>query len=239
MAIIKVKSLDDISLPNKPVRQGNNGYIFAYHEKYFKLLSLIYMNLDDKDNLRRLDILKKLSELKGTKYLVLPEDIYITEEQVLGYTMKIYPGKEFTFLLDSDSYDILVEAVARLLKEIRILSNLGILDLDICSSNILYDKYNLYLLDFDSSIMYGDKEEAYRLMGASLISLVLGKILDIENLELFYDIDINYMKREIDCLRSTNYMGLLGLLRLKTERILKREVRNIGDIRRVLKKDND
>lgn len=236
MGIIKVNSLEEIGLPNKNIMQGNNGYIFNYGNEYFKLLNPRYMNLDERVNFNRLRILEQLSDLKGTKYLVLPKDIYVTDKEIFGYTMDICPGKKFDFLLDSVSYDLVVNAVINLLEDIRKLCNLGILNIDICSSNVLFDDINLYLLDFDNSVYFDDKEKAYLLMAASLVNLSLGKILDLDRLEWFLDIDINYMKEGIDRLESSNYQGFLWLIKAKTRGILGKESLTIGDIRRCLRK---
>lgn len=236
MAIIKVNSLEEIELPNRSIIDGNNGYIFKYGSRYFKLLSFRYMNLDERVNFNRLRILEQISVLKGTKYLVLPKDIYMTDKEIFGYTMDICPGKEFNFLLDGVSYDLAVNAVLNLLEDIKKLSDLGILNLDICSSNILFDDINLYWLDFDNSVYFDDKEKAYLMMATSLVNLSLGKILDLNRLELFDDIDINYMKAKIDGLESSNYKGFLWLIKAKTQEILGKESLTVGDMRRVLKK---
>lgn len=236
MAIRRVSSLEELDLPNKYIYQGNNGYIYNFKDKYFKVLDEEYMSLDNRNNQGRLDILGRLSELENTKYLVLPEDIYVTDSKILGYTMRICPGKEFIYLDDNVSYDKLVLGIINLLFDIEILSNKGLLDLDICSSNIFFDGVNLYLLDFDGTIRFDDKRKAYLLMGMSLINLCIGKIMDSDRLEWFKDIDIDYMWEKMNRLESSNYIGLLWLIKLKMSRALGKDVETLGDIRRVLRR---
>lgn len=225
-----------MNLPNRSLKEGNNGYIFNFKDKYFKLLSLRYMSLEEKSNQRRLEILERLSKIENSKYLVLSEDIYITNREVLGYSMRICPGKEFIYLDDDVSYDKVVLALMNILKEIEILSRMGILDLDICSRNVFFDGDNLYLLDFDGSVYFEDSREAYLLMGTSLVNLCLGEIMDSDNLEWFKDIDIDYMIEKINRLESSNYRGLFWLIKLKMSKTLGKDIETLGDIRRVLKR---
>ena len=150
--------------------------------------------------------------------------------------MRICPGKEFIYLDDNVSYDKLVLGIINLLFDIEILSNKGLLDLDICSSNIFFDGVNLYLLDFDGTISFDDKRKAYLLMGMSLINLCIGKIMDSDRLEWFKDIDIDYMWEKMNRLESSNYIGLLWLIKLKMSRVLGKDVETLGDIRRVLRR---
>ena len=179
-----------------------------------------------------MDIEKLLHSMNS----MLPEDIYITDSKILGYTMRICPGIEFIYLDDDVSYDKLVLGIINLLLDIETLSNKGLLDLDICSSNVFFDGGNLYLLDFDGTISFDDKKKAYLLMGMSLINLCIGKIMDSDNLEWFKDIDIDYMWEKMNRLESSNYIGLLWLIKLKMSMVLGEDIKTLGDIRKVLRR---
>ena len=73
-------------------------------------------------------------------------------------------------------------------------------------------------------------------MGMSLINLCIGKIMDSDRLEWFKDIDIDYMWEKMNRLESSNYIGLLWLIKLKMSRVLGKDVETLGDIRRVLRR---
>ena len=73
-------------------------------------------------------------------------------------------------------------------------------------------------------------------MGMSLINLCIGKIMDSDRLEWFKDIDIDYMWEKMSRLESSNYIGLLWLIKLKMSRALGKDVETLGDIRRVLRR---
>ena len=235
MAIIRVKSIDDLELPNRPIHYGSNSYIYRFQEKYFKLFHPALMDLEAKNNKNRLMILKTLMDNKSFKYLILPEDIYVTDSSFLGYTMPICLGKPLDTFLDTMSYKMIIEALKDLLVEIEKLSNLGLFNPDIWSDNVLFDGKKFYLIDLDNSYFYDDKLIAYRSMGFTLFNLVLDKMVEIDNLNLWHDIDINYMRKEIESLNSDDYIDCLSLVIFKLERIYNRKIENIGDIRAALK----
>lgn len=94
MAIVKVKSINDIKLPDIPKIKGDNGEIYQYTPSlYFKKIPFNKGDLTLKENQERLEILTKVMNLQGTKYLILPQNIYITDDTLLGYTSKIKEAK--------------------------------------------------------------------------------------------------------------------------------------------------
>lgn len=235
MALIRVKNIDNLELPNRPIHYGSNSYIYEYQEKYFKLFHPALMDLEVKNNKNRLMILKKLMDNKIFKYLILPEDIYVTDLSFLGYTMPICLGKPLDTFLDTISYKMVIAALKDLLSEIEKLSNLGFFNPDIWSDNVLFDGKKFYLIDLDNSYFYDDRMTAYRSMGFTLFNLVLDKIVGIENFYLWDDIDINYMRNEIECLNRDDYIDYLNLIIFKLERISSKKLENVGDIRAALK----
>lgn len=79
MAIIKVKNIGDIKLPTEPTIRGGNGEIYQYTPLlYFKKISQEQGRLSIQCNLDRLEILIKIMEMKKSKYLIRPQDIFVT-----------------------------------------------------------------------------------------------------------------------------------------------------------------
>ena len=157
MAIVKVKSINDIKLPDIPKIKGGNGEIYQYTSSlYFKKIPFNQGDLTLKENQERLEILTKVMNLQGTKYLILPQNIYITDDTLLGYTSKIKEAKTIRDISLNSKYDDVIKSFKLLRKDIRILADKDIFNYDTTSDNILYDG-RMYLIDFDNSIYCDDR----------------------------------------------------------------------------------
>lgn len=234
MAIIKIKNIDELELSNRPIYYGSNSYIFKFRGKYFKLFHPILTNLDDKNNNNRFKILEELMDKKYFKYVILPDDIFVTDNNFWGYSMPICLGKPLNAFEDSLSYYQLIEALKKLLIDVKKLSEFGLFDPDIWSGNVLFDGQNLYLIDLDNSCHYDDMMMAYKLMGFSLFKIILDKLFSIEKLDLVEDKDINLVRRNIENLNTTDYIACLNLIKFKLERIDNKTLEDVGDLRRAL-----
>ena len=84
MAIVKVKSINDIKLPDIPKIKGGNGESYQYTSSlYFKKIPFNQGDLTLKENQERLEILTKVMNLQGTKYLILPQNMMLYSLQDL------------------------------------------------------------------------------------------------------------------------------------------------------------
>ena len=184
-----------------------------------------------------MQVLEKLSELKGIKYFELPQNLYMTDKEFLGYSMPICLGKPLDYLTEDISINKVVKMVMGLLEDIQKISAIGILNPDIWGGNVLFDKNNLYLIDFDNCIYFDDIDLAYKIMGMSLFNLIIDRMLDSYDLNWLNDIDINYIKERIDNLESTDYIAFINLLRLKIARKSQEKIETVGDIRRCLRNE--
>ena len=111
MAIVKVKSINDIKLPDIPKIKGGNGEIYQYTSSlYFKKIPFNQGDLTLKENQERLEILTKVMNLQGTKYLILPQNIYITDDTLLGYTSKIKEAKTIRDISLNSKYDDVIKS---------------------------------------------------------------------------------------------------------------------------------
>lgn len=234
--VIKVVGIEELFLKQRHINLWSENKIYPFNSKeYFKLLNPEYQSLDNKKNQERLEILKLLSNIKNTNYLVLPKDIYVTANKILGYTMPVAKGKNLEDFTDNISYQKIIMALSNLLVEIKILSDMGIFNPDIWSDNVLFDVNNLYLIDFDASIFFNDQDLSYKMMGMSLFNLVLDKIIASFDLDILKDKDINYIKLGIDSLKTTDYIAFLNLLKIKLNKINNENIKTVGQVRKVLK----
>ena len=141
MAIVKVKSINDIKLPDIPKIKGGNGEIYQYTSSlYFKKIPFNQGDLTLKENQERLEILTKVMNLQGTKYLILPQNIYITDDTLLGYTSKIKEAKTIRDISLNSKYDDVIKSFKLLRKDIRILADKDIFNYDTTSDNILMEE---------------------------------------------------------------------------------------------------
>ena len=210
MAIVKVKNIEDLKLPDKELMIWSRSKIYYKNGEYLKILNICDRLLSDGTNYNRLQVLEKLSKLKDIKYLELPQNLYITDKEFLGYSMPICLGKPLEYLTEDISINKVIKMVMGLLEDIQKISAIGILNPDIWGGNVLFDKNNLYLID---------------------------RMLDSYDLNWLNDIDINYIKERIDNLESTDYIAFINLLRLKIARKSQEKIETVGDIRRCLRNE--
>ena len=161
MAIVKVKNIEDLKLPDKELMIWSRSKIYYKNGEYLKILNICDRLLSDGTNYNRLQVLEKLSELKGIKYLELPQNLYITDKEFLGYSMPICLGKPLEYLTEDISINKVIKMVMGLLEDIQKISAIGILNPDIWGGNVLFDKNNLYLIDFDNCIYFDDIDINY------------------------------------------------------------------------------
>ena len=161
MAIVKVKSIEDLGLPDKELMIWSRSKIYYKNGEYLKILNICDRLLSDGTNYNRLQVLEKLSELKGIKYLELPQNLYMTDKEFLGYSMPICLGKPLDYLTEDIFINKVIKMVMGLLEDIQKISAIGILNPDIWGGNVLFDKNNLYLIDFDNCIYFDDIDINY------------------------------------------------------------------------------
>lgn len=233
MAIVKVKSINDIKLPDIPKIKGDNGEIYQYTPSlYFKKIPFIQGDLTLKDNQERLEILTKVMNLQGAKYLILPQNIYITDDTLLGYTSKIKEAKTIRDISLNSKYDDVIKSFKLLRKDIRILADNKIFNYDTTSNNILYDG-RMYLIDFDNSI-YCDDRVYLRTLHNIFQTVYLSLVKDGFGSPLLMERDLEALEQEFKSFRSTNYDLYFELLRWKLETYTRKRIKTVGDLRMCL-----
>lgn len=233
MAIVKVKSINDIKLPDIPKIKGGNGEIYQYTSSlYFKKIPFNQGDLTLKENQERLEILTKVMNLQGTKYLILPQNIYITDDTLLGYTSKIKEAKTIKDISLNSKYDDVIKSFKLLRKDIRILADQDIFNYDTTSNNILFDG-KMYLIDFDNSI-YSDDRVYLRTLHNIFETLCICLMKnDLDN-PILMERDLEKLEENFKSLKSTNYDLYFELLRWKLENYAKSKVKTVGDLRKCL-----
>lgn len=88
--------------------------------------------------------------LEGSRSLILPEDIYLGDKRIYGYTTKYLKGANLNYLPREVKLKDLLEAYLKLTKDIKLLAENNINIFDIHAGNLLYNG-SLYMLDFDLS----------------------------------------------------------------------------------------
>ena len=233
MAIVKVKSINAIKLPDIPKIKGDNGEIYQYTPSlYFKKIPFNKGDLTLKDNQERLEILTKVMNLQGTKYLILPQNIYITDDTLLGYTSKIKESKTIMDISLNSKYDDVIKSFKLLRKDIRILADNKIFNYDTTSNNILYDG-RMYLIDFDNSI-YCDNRVYLRTLHNIFQTVYLSLVKDGFGSPLLMERDLETLEQEFKSFRSTNYDLYFELLRWKLETYTRKRIKTVGDLRMCL-----
>lgn len=233
MAIVKVKSIDDIKLPDIPKIKGDNGEIYQYTSSlYFKKIPFNKGDLTLKDNQERLEILTKVMNLQGAKYLILPQNIYITDDTLLGYTSKIKEAKTIRDISLNSKYDDVMKSFKLLRKDIKVLADNKIFNYDTTSNNILYDG-RMYLIDFDNSI-YSDDRVYLRTLHNIFQTIYLSLVKDGFGSPLLMERDLEALEQEFKSFRSTNYDLYFELLRWKLETYTRKRIKTVGDLRMCL-----
>lgn len=235
MAIIRIKNIEDLRLPSKELMVWSRSKIYYKNGEYLKILNAYDRPLKNKVNYNRFKVLEELSRLEDIRYLELPQNMYITDDEFLGYSMHICEGNPFLCLPDNVLVDSVISMLNCLLEDLKKVSTRQILNPDIWSGNVLFDGYCLHLIDFDDCIYFDDVDMAYKIMGMNLFNLVIDRMVDSYNLSLLNDIDINYIKMRIDSLKSADYVAFINLLKLKLTRRSQEKIETVGDIRRCLK----
>lgn len=233
MAIVKVKSISDIKLPDISKIKGGNGEVYQYTPSlYFKKIPFNQGDLTLKDNQERLEILTKVMNLQGTKYLILPQNIYITDDTLLGYTSKIKEAKTIRDISLNSKYDDVIKSFKLLRKDIRILADNKIFNYDTTSNNILYDG-RMYLIDFDNSI-YCDDRVYLRTLHNIFQTVYLSLVKDGFGSPLLMEKDLEALEQEFKSFKSTNYDLYFELLRWKLETYIRKRIKTVGDLRMCL-----
>ena len=235
MAIIKVEGIEDIKYLDEMVNKGSFGEIYPFSDDtYFKKLNKSQGSLGLLDNQIRLEILTDLMNLNGSKYLILPKDIYVTEKCLLGYTSLIKKAKSIRDMnLDSDYGDV-IKAFKLLCKDIALLADKNIFDCDFNQNNILFDG-KMYLLDFDQSIYVENDNHLYKRMVYELFqSLYLSLVKDGFGSRILMEKDLEGLIQTFKSYTSTNYDLFFELLRWKLEFYTRMKINTVGDFRKSL-----
>lgn len=233
MAIIKVQSVCDIKLPSKEVNKGAFGKIYQYTPRtYFKLISSSQGNLNLDDNIERLEILIKLMNLKKTKYLILPKDIYLTNDTLIGYTSLINKAPILRDVSLDSKYADIMKSFNLLSKDIKVLANMGIFNPDTSPYNLLFAK-KMYLLDFDNSIYSNDKVYL-RTLHNIFNSIYLSVIKDGFGSPILMESDLESLLQSFKDYQSSNYDLYFELLRWKLECYTRKRINTVGDLRKCL-----
>lgn len=235
MAIIKVDGIEDIKYSDKMVNKGSFGEIYPFSDDtYFKKLNRSQMSLCLLDNQIRLEILTDLMNLKGTKYLILPKDIYVTEECLLGYTSLIKKAKSIRDMSLDSNYGDVIKAFKLLCKDIAILADMNIFDCYFNQNNILFDG-KMYLLDLDQSIYVENDNLLYKRMVYELFqSLYLSLVKDGFGSRILMERDLEGLIQTFKSYTGTNYDLFFELLRWKLEFYTRMKINTVGDFRKSL-----
>ena len=150
MAVIKVQSIRDIpkdgvnrvEATNKLYRQGN--------DRILKIFLDCYQRIDSESGRDIFKVLELLMSLEGSRSLILPEDIYLGDKRIYGYTTKYLKGANLNYISREVKLKDLLEAYLELTKDIKLLAENNINIFDIHAGNLLYNG-SLYMLDFDLS----------------------------------------------------------------------------------------
>lgn len=148
MAVIKVKSVRDISKSRVYKVEATNKLYMQEENRVLKLFLDCYQRLDSKIGRDIYRILEILMNLDGTKHLILPKDIYVSDKRLYGYTTEYFKGTNLNFISRKVRLGDLLYAFEELIKDFQVLAARRLIPSDIHMGNLLFDGA-LYMLDFD------------------------------------------------------------------------------------------
>lgn len=224
MAIIKVKNISELNLPKKEFNHGYRGIIYEYGK------NILFKDLQGSGYI---DILEILMELKNTKYLVLPKDIYVNDIDVIGYTMKRINGNTLDNTPLDTEVSLILNRFRLLLKDIYILSKNYLVNPDFSSDNILFDG-NLYGIDFDSSIIHSSILENYHIMSFDIFTILLNYFTNYQYSFIKKDNRLNNIYNSLSDGKTLEYDYFWGYFFNKLEEIYNKEIITVRDLRRSL-----
>lgn len=195
MAIVKVKSINDIPRLRSFNVQSSNKLYFQANGYVVKIFLECYQKLDEKIGRDILEVLTKLMGLENKKSLILPHDIYVTDDDILGYSTKFINAPSIDFISRDTNIRELLESYRNLLESIKELASNSINLFDIHKGNILYKNSNLYLLDFDLSELNNsfDENKIYIEMAYKIWQTILRSIFKDLGEYSLYEI-LNYLR---------------------------------------------
>ena len=92
-----------------------------------------------------------LMNLEGSTNLVLPKNIYVNSEEIIGYSTTFLNAPSISYISRDTKLIDLLNAYKKVLEDLKLLSENSVNLLDVNEGSILYKDGSLYLLDFDLS----------------------------------------------------------------------------------------
>lgn len=202
-----IKDINELKL-HKLFNSGSCSEIYRVSSDIlFKLFNNEYRDLRDAINLEFLETIRTISSIDDLNFVSKAIDIYRSDYQLYGYTMKEIDALGLDALpVDTLVLDLLL-GFENLKFDIRKLADNYVKTEDIGGDNILYNK-NMFLLDLDLSLV--DKnyipDELYSLTRRSVFRCLFNKITDCSfNDNVLNDDYFEYSKKLIDT--TANMIG--------------------------------
>ena len=171
-----INSLADLKLQDKNiVARGSCSTIYSYNEEeYFKLLAEEYYSLAEKENQEVLYTLEELSKITNVPSIAVPRNIFRSPKKLYGYTSKIMPGVSLEKIPKDTKVEKLKEALNKIKKEVRILSQHHIKTEDIGGDNILFSDH-ISLIDLELSLV--DEETEVNVLYRKTMRSILNSVI--------------------------------------------------------------
>lgn len=150
MAVIKVQSIRDIPKDRVYRVEATNKFYMQGKDRILKIFLDCYQRLDSKSGKDIYKILEILMSIEGTRHLILPEDIYLSDKRIYGYTTKYLNCPNLNYISRYVRLNDLLESYMNILEDLKVLAEKRINIFDIHAGNLLYNG-SLYMLDFDLS----------------------------------------------------------------------------------------
>lgn len=217
-----IESIDELNLGRK-ICEGGCSEIFELEPGvYFKKFNEDYTDLRDPINREFFEVVKTISDIDYLPYVVRGKDIFLSKVNLFGYSMDKIDAVELDDISDNTSVSSLLFGFEELKPSIRKLSDNFVKTEDIGGDNIIFNGH-MYLLDLDLSLV--DKryipDELYEATREAVFRKLFSRITG-ENF--------------IGNILNDDYLLFMSDLINRCSNYVDKEVRTIGDVKKVYKK---
>lgn len=234
-----INSVADLNLQEKDiVAKGSCSTIYRYNEdEYLKILNDEYYSLAARENQEVLKTLEALSEITDTPSIATPRNIFKSENELYGYTSTIMPGVSLDEIPQDTRIEVLKNALNRIKKEVRTLSQHHIKTEDIGGDNILFSDH-IALIDLELSLVDEETEEdiLYRRTMRSILNSVITNSFGTNVTGKIPSLAMRRLNEDLKAGVSDNYANYYALAIYEIEHMANTKIATVGDSRKAYQK---
>lgn len=234
-----INSVADLNLQEKDiVAKGSCSTIYRYNEdEYLKILNEEYYSLAAKENQEVLKTLEALAEITDVPSIATPRNIFRSKSKLYGYTSTIMSGVSLDEIPQDTRIEVLKNALNRIKKEVRTLSQHHIKTEDIGGDNILFSDH-IALIDLELSLVDKETEEdtLYRRTMRSILNSVITNSFGANVTGKIPSLAMRRLNEDLKAGVSDNYANYYALAIYEIERLADTKIATVEDSRKAYQK---